>query len=978
LAAHCAVAAGASVPDHPIPAAQAAGKMTLPDHFQATLFAGEPDVVQPIAFTFDDRGRLWVAEAMTYPNWDFNATGQTKGHDRITIFEDTTDSGHFDKRTVFADDLINVSGLEVGFGGVYVCSPPDLIFIPIKPGEDKPAGPPQVLLDGWNIREAQHNIFNGLTWGPDGWLYGLNGIQSKSAVGAPGTPDAKRVKFDCGVWRYHPTRHTFEVVCWGTTNPWGLDFDDFGQGFITNCVIKHAWQVIPGAHFQRMHGQDYNPNVYSLMESCADHFHWAGGRWQDSHDGDVKNLEAGGGHAHVGAMIYLGDNFPDSYRNSLFTCNLHGNRVNNDPLEQHGSGYIAHHGPDFLLANDPWFRGISIKYGPDGGVFVSDWSDTGECHNHVVVDRTNGRIYKVTYGTATPLHPDLVTLTDDDLVTLQTQHNDWLVRHARRVLQERAATRKITASATNALQKLLTTDPDVRHELRALWAIHAIGGVSPSQIMSLLDHREPYMRGWAIQLALEDRNATPELLAKFAAMAKADPSPVVRLFLASALQRLPAEQRFEIASNLCAHEADAADQNLPLMLWYGVEPLAATDTGKSIELAAGAKIPIVREYVARRVAQGSPAGLEAVVALLEKTTDSHQQVDLLHGIQASFNGQRHVAMPAGWKTAYAQLRTKTSSEVSDAASLVALVFGDADALTAERAIVTDAHASAERRSAAVTALAGAQDPQLATLLQGLLKDAALRGTAIRGLSTVDDDATPALLIGQYSTLSESERRDAVQTLSARPKYALALLDAIESGKIPRSDISAFTIRQLSNFKEPAVKNRLTKVWGTIRTPAGDKSQVIAHLKSQLAREDMTKANLPNGRAVFNRTCAACHTLFDAGGKVGPNLTGSQRANLDYVLENVVDPSAVVAREYQMVIVDAKDGRTINGIVVAENDKSLTIRTINEDITLPLSEITHRRLSPISMMPEGLLENLKSGEVRDLIAYLASSQQVAAP
>src|SRR5262249_6608209 len=159
----------------------------------------------------------------------------------------------------------------VGFGGVWVCATPKLLFIPFREGADLPAGPPQVLLDGWDM-EGRHNVFSTLQWGPDGWLYGCNGISSRSKVGKPGTPDDKRIPFNCGVWRYHPIRHQFEVVAWGTTNPWGLDFDDYGQMFITNCVIGHLWHVVPGAHYQRMFGHDFNPHLYSLLPSCADHF----------------------------------------------------------------------------------------------------------------------------------------------------------------------------------------------------------------------------------------------------------------------------------------------------------------------------------------------------------------------------------------------------------------------------------------------------------------------------------------------------------------------------------------------------------------------------------------------------------------------------------------------------------------------------------------------------------------------------------
>ena len=219
----------------------------MPEGFEVTLFAGEPHVRQPIAMEFDDRGRLWVAEFYSYRNW------KPEGKDRILIFEDTDGDGRFDKRKVFWDKGNYLTGLQLGFGGVWICNAPTLAFIPDRDGDDVPDGPPEVLLDGWST-EGKHNVLNGLKWGPDGWLYGMNGITAPSKVGKPGTPDDKRIDINCGIWRYHPTRHNFEVVAHGTTNPFGMDFDEHGQAFFTNCVIGHLWHLIPGAHYKRMFG----------------------------------------------------------------------------------------------------------------------------------------------------------------------------------------------------------------------------------------------------------------------------------------------------------------------------------------------------------------------------------------------------------------------------------------------------------------------------------------------------------------------------------------------------------------------------------------------------------------------------------------------------------------------------------------------------------------------------------------------------
>ncbi|MEA2736203.1 MAG: hypothetical protein QOE14_2654, partial [Humisphaera sp.] len=367
---------------------ESAKAMTLPEGFSATLFAGEPDVHQPVGFCIDDRGRLWVAEAYTYPI----RAKEGEGKDNILIFEDSDGDGKFDKRTVFASGLNLVSGIEVGFGGVWIGAAPNFMFIPDKNGDDKADGPPEILLDGWAYQDT-HETLNAFTWGPDGWLYGCHGVFTHSRVGKPGTPAKDRIPLNAGIWRYHPTKHQFEVFAEGTSNPWGIDFNDRGQAFITACVIPHLYHVIQGAHYQRQAGQHFNPNVYADIQNIGDHVHWSGE--SGPHAANNKSGAAGGGHAHCGAMIYLGGNWPAQYRDTLFMSNIHGNRLNNDKLVAKGSGYVGTHAPDPLLMNDKWSRLINFKYGPDGSVYMIDWYDKQACHNPLneIWDRTNGRIY---------------------------------------------------------------------------------------------------------------------------------------------------------------------------------------------------------------------------------------------------------------------------------------------------------------------------------------------------------------------------------------------------------------------------------------------------------------------------------------------------------------------------------------------------------------------------------------------------------
>jgi putative membrane-bound dehydrogenase-like protein len=964
--------------------------MTLPEGFRATLFAGEPDVVQPIAFTIDPRGRLWVAENMTYPAW----RQKPSAPDRIIILDDADGDGRLDRRKVFWDQGNTVSGLALGFGGVYVCATPNLLFIPDRDGDDVPDGPPTVVLDGWDVK-AQHNLFNALTWGPDGWLYGCNGIMSNSRVGAPGTPDAGRVPINCGVWRFHPTRKTFEAVAHGTTNPWGLDFDDFGEIFITNCVIPHLFHVVPGAHYQRMYGQDFNPHIYRLMETCADHVHWnTAEAWSDIRTLGVTPTtdQKGGGHAHTGAMIYLGDNWPEKYRNSIFMCNIHGHRVNHDILERRGSGFVARHDADFLLANDPWFRGMELRYGPDGGVFLTDWSDIGECHENDAdgAHRENGRIYKITYGDIKPVPVDLAAMSNAKLAALQLHKNDWYVRTARRLLQERAAAGQDMVEVRKALFGILEQNPDETRQLRALWALYATEGLREKTLIGLLDHKSEHLRAWAVRLLAESTALAPdsrpafavlddraeravELRSAFAILAEREPSPRVRLQLASALQRFAVEVRWLIARGLLHHAEDASDPMIPLMIWYGLEPLASQDPSKALALAESseARIPIVRQNLVRRVVAGdAKAGLALVVPKLDQIDDPQVQRDWLLGIIEALRGRKKVPQPEGWPRLFTWLRG-SNSEVSDLALRLGLILGDPKAVAVLRATLESPTAPPEARTRALQPLVEQRTPGLVPPLLALLGDRALRGPALRALAVYPDDATAPTILGRYREFNDPERADAIQTLATRPSDALALLDAVEKGVVPARDLTATTARQLQAFGEKRINEKLEKVWGTIRPTARAKTDLMARYQADLTSERLKTADLAQGRLVFQRNCAQCHRLNGEGGDVGPDLTGSDRANLSYVLENVLDPSATVGRDYRLTTIATTDGRLLSGIIREQNDQTLTIQTVNDRLTLDRSEIEEMKPSPQSMMPEGLFEKLTPDEVRDLVAYLAA-------
>jgi len=592
--------------DTPTSPGESLKKITLPPGFRAQLFAAEPQVMQPIAMEFDDRGRLWVVENFSYPALKKNNGVTNPAPDRIVIFNDRDGTGRNVERKVFLNAGRNVTSALPGFGGVWVLSLPDLLFIPDANGDDVADGPPEVKLTGWNI-QAGHNFVNGLAWGPDGWLWGRHGITTKSTVGRPGSPTNEWVTLDCSIWRYHPVTKKFEVVCRGTTNPWGLDWDENGQAFFSNNVIGHFWHVIPGAFYKRMFGTHENPHLYELMESCSDHLHWAGAKWQDSRTG-AEHAALGGGHSHCGLMIYQGDNFPPEWRGRAFMGNIHGNRVLYDVPSRKGSGYTAKHGDNFLMANDPWFRSTVQITGPDGGVFIADWSDLGECHDSDGSYRSSGRIYKVTHGTtihSVPPPPlNLAKLSDRDLVGLLMHRNEWHRRHAQRLLQERAVAGKLERDTLVTLRKYHGMTERLNgwpNQLRFLWALHVTSGADEALLKAQLTHTSEHARWWAIRLLTEDKQVSPAVLAKFVTMAREDKSAFVRLGLSSALQRLPVNDRWDLATALLAHAEDAADKDLPLLTWYGIEPAVAADPAKAALLLAKCPQPQVRQFITRRL-----------------------------------------------------------------------------------------------------------------------------------------------------------------------------------------------------------------------------------------------------------------------------------------------------------------------------------------------------------------------------------------
>jgi putative membrane-bound dehydrogenase-like protein len=948
---------------------EAAKAMTVPAGFHVTLFAGEPDIVQPIAQAFDDRGRLWVAEAYSYPH----RVKEPDAKDRVLIFEDRDGDGHFDSRKVFMDKLNLVSGLELGFGGVWIGAAPNLLFVPDANRDDVPDGPPQVVLDGWGYQDT-HETLNTFIWGPDGWLYGCHGVFTHSRVGPPEASPEQRTPINAGIWRYHPTRKQFEVFAQGTSNPWGVDFDDQGEAFCTACVIPHLFHIIPGGRYHRQAGTHFNKHTYDDIKTIADHVHWAGAG--GPHAGNNRSDASGGGHAHAGALIYLGGRWPVEYRGQILMNNIHGARLNVDILEPEGSGYVGHHGKDFLQANDEWSQIVNLQSGPDGNVYLIDWYDKNQCHRieHNIHDRTNGRIFKVSYGDDHQPPPDLTALSDRQLVELQLHPNDWHVRHARRLLQERAFGGKLDSRAVEKLTEMAFTHADVTRRLRGLWALYVTNTLGDELITRGLANDQPIVRAWSTRLAVEKPDKALAHLPRFVELA-ADKSPVVRKFLAAALDRLPPDSRWDVLAGLTAHAEDVTDHNLPLLYWYAAEPLVEIDPARALAWAGAATETRLLEFTARRVGTlKNGDAIELLIAQLGKLDDPVRQLAVLEGVRLSLAGRRRVDMPPSWNAVAARLATSDNPAIREHAESLAVTFGDPAALARVRGVAADRAAAVDARTAAIDTLLAVKDAELPKLLLDLLGDPPLRLAALKGLAAFDESRTPAAVLELYPQLSSAEKREALVVLCSRPAYATALLDALSDKRVPTGDVSADLVRQLRNLNDKQLAARLTEVWGVVQDTPADAAQRIAEYTKMLGKKPAQEPDVALGRAMFAKTCQQCHKLFGAGNQIGPELTGSNRANLEYLLANVLDPSALIAKDYAATVIVTTDGRVLTGIVRNDDTDAITLATADGTIVLPRDEVDQIEASTKSMMPDNILQPLSEHEVRSLVAYLASSAQ----
>lgn len=935
-------------------------EMRLQDGFQVELIAAEPDIRQPIAFCFDERGRMWVAEAFSYPN----RQPEGQGKDRITILEDADGDGSFETKKTFIEGLNLVSGIEVGFGGVWIGAAPELLFIP-KDAQDKP-GKAQVLLDGWGYQDT-HETLNSFVWGPDGWLYGNQGVFNTAQIGKPGAQDSERVEMRAGVWRYHPVRHTFEVFCHGGSNQWGLDYNSNGHFFMTHC--RSFWgkggttHAIRNGHFWNQSNSNYPPFVSSTAPDFApelQNFLPASARYDSGEGGAGKpgTTAVYGGHSHVGTMIYNGDNWPAIYRDHLFTHNLHGHQINQQHMVRTGSGYeTLHAGFDLLYSPSADYIPVDLQTGPDGAVYVIDWTDTQHCHNpdDEKWDRSNGRIYRISWKeTYKPVKVDWGDRHPDKFLAALAHPNAWWFRTALKHFQEQVAANGGPGMELYHFGFVRNMMDDPQLAFRWMMAAHALKLLDePGSLTEFLAHSNDIIRAWAIQLATEEVGKSRLNTETLLELAKSDPSPTVRLALASALPNLDARTVWEVASALAMRGEDKDDRFLPKMIWFGLGRVIAEDWERGLTLAEKTPMPSLADSI-RWYAGRSAEGREALAKRVKGTRD-------LRMLAFSLKDEAGVTMPKGWnppKDVDANVKRELSA-----------TFGDQTVLADMRTLLADATKPLPQRRSAFAILKRTGDAESAPIFAKLLNEPEFTTAVIPLLSRSNDPATALMLLDLFDKLDPANQSAALGALTSRAELAQPLLQSVKAGKLDKKHLTALQIRQMRNLNNVEINTLLDATWGKVNESSAAAKTSIAKLKKAYESAPLWAFNAKSGEETYKQVCAVCHAMDGVGGKLGPDLAGSWRNGVDYFLENIVDPNAVVGDNFQLNVLTKKDGSVVSGVIEQETETAVTVRTVTEAVILSKADLKDRQKLPASIMPPGLLEALPERKALELLKYL---------
>jgi putative heme-binding domain-containing protein len=672
-------------------------------------------------------------------------------------------------------------------------------------------------------------------------------------------------------------------------------------------------------------------------------------------------------------IIYDGGALPDHYRGKLFGIEPLQGRVVETDIEADGSTFGTFDIGHPVTTSDQWFRPVDIKVGPDGAIYLADWYDAQVNHyrNHEgQIDKSNGRIYRLKAKGAKPIQPfDLSRLSTQELVDLLGHTNKWFRQEALRLIGDRK-----DKSVIPTLKNLVDKNTG-QLALESFWALNLSGGFDDETAIKTLDHNDPFVRMWTVRLLGDEQEVSPAIAKKLVAVAAVEPNVEVRAQLACSAKRLPAADALPIVRELLGRNEDPSDKRIPLLLWWAMESKCEQDRGSVFELFSDSgfwRLPLVQSNILERVMRryamaGTRRDLLTCAQLLRLSPGPEQTARLIAGFEEAFKGRSVTTLPDELLEAMAKSGGKSV--------ILGLRRGDAGAVDAAIREITNPAADAERRREYIEILGEVKQARVLPILLNQIanpNEAGLHSVVLTALQHFDDPSIAKEVIGHFGGFDDDTRPAALELLSSRPEWTQELLEAVEVGKIPKSSISQDVLRKIKTYPGKSIVKLVNKYWGGERVATtAEMQEEIKHCAAAI--RDGT-GDPYKGRSVFMATCGVCHKLFGQGGQIGPDLTSYKRDDLDTMLLNIVNPSAEIREGYENYLVTTKDGRTLSGFLADKDNQVVVLRgldAVNE--VLPRDQISEMKSSGVSLMPQGLLESFNDQRVRDLFAYLRSSQ-----
>jgi putative membrane-bound dehydrogenase-like protein len=997
---------------------EAIKRMTVPEGFHVEVVAAEPDILNPVAMHIDEKGRFWITESFEYPRRE-----PGPGRDRVKVLEDTDGDGKVDKVTVFAEGLNIPSGIAVGYGGVWVANAPDLLFLQDTDGDLK-ADKSEVVVTGFG-RTDTHELPNSFTWGPDGWLYGLNGVFNYShikygeknpnyKVDHPGWP------FTCALWRVHPKTREFQVWAEGTSNPWGVAINDEGDFFLSACVIDHLWHLVETGYYVRQ-GGPYPAHTWPIG-SIVKH----------------KHQKA----AYCGITWFDSDAWPEEYRKVLYMGNIHGGCINADVIERNGSTYAGKPHPgfpgkagawaadkdgtvrkegtpektilkDLLTANDPWFMPVVQKTGPDGSLYILDWYDRYHCYQDANadpegIDRAKGRLYRLVYGDAKPTKArDFTSLSSEELVGLALEgHNEYERDSARLVLAESlSAGGGDGLAALKQLRKTLSNEqaPTVQR-LRALWTLASADGQLQAADLEGALEDQGTLGSWGVRLLADRRKEFPELygalvggFAVGGGSLKYNPVYALQLVIAfSKMDNSPKEDLpyYKTAFLLTLLNGSKNDPVIPRVIWQNLHPLMEDDRSVETfaEAAADAFEPQQAEFLSRamnRIQNRSKFSAEQIALLVGTLSSGNEaaknaSTSLLASLAANIQtGSLDAAKRDAIKAALGPKVTEIIAAGPKnphylVASQLGCTWGQREGIDAVTATLESSKEDGILLDC-LRAIIASGDQSALSWSQKLLDSGrpGLQEQVLFYLTRMDAPAIATLVLERYGKFEPQIQPKAIELLTQRAVWSGPLLKAIEGKQVNKDSLNLNQLRRVSSFKNDDLQASFKSLYGVIREGRNpNREQVMNQTRDFLYG---TPGDPVRGQAVFKKVCAQCHKMYGEGAEVGPDITSNGRASYEQLLSNVLDPSLVIGNAYQARIVVTADGRVLTGLPVEESPERVVLKVQGGKIeTIPRDQIEEFKVSEASMMPEQLEKQITPQELADLFSFIGLDKPPSDP